>query len=86
MSAPEKPTELIFLPEPSWLPAIAAAAVAGLVIGLYSWFPYAIVGGVVAVIVLIAWIRRTGSDINRMPREQDTDTAPVPLTGAAPRD
>lgn len=81
MSQPPEPTERIYLSGPSWLPALVAAGLAGVVIGLYSWFPYAIAGGVVLIVCLIAWLAANRRDIAAMPTEQHTDTAPIPLSG-----
>jgi hypothetical protein len=86
MAQPPEPTEMIYLPKPSVLPALFAAGLAGLLIGLYTWFPYAIAGALVALYSLVAWLRRNRDEIAAMPREQHTDTAPIPLTAPQPRD
>jgi hypothetical protein len=78
---PPKPTELIYLSPPTALPALFAAGIGGLIIGLYTWWPYAVVGGAVALFTLIAWLRRDRREIAAMPTEQHTDTAPIPLSG-----
>lgn len=78
----EEPTELIYAPAHSWLPALAAAGLAGLVVGLFTWWPYAAIGGGVALVALIAWLRETGRDIARLPRRQPLSTAPIPLSGS----
>ena len=81
MSQPEKPTELIYQPKASPLPALVALGIAAVVVGLYSWWPYSVVGGLIALISLVAWLRTNRAEIARMPREQSTDTAPIPLSG-----
>ena len=81
MSQPPSQTERIYLPEPSALPVIAAAGLAGVVIGIYSWWPYGLAGAIVLVLSLVAWLRRNREDIARMPGRQPTDTAPLPLSG-----
>ena len=86
MSQPPKPTELIHLPRASVLPALLAIGIAAVVVGLYSWFPYSIVGGILAILTLGAWLRTNRDEIARMPRRQRTDTAPIPLSVSAPRD
>ncbi len=85
MSQPEKPTELVYVPSPSWLPMLVAAGLAAVVIGVYAWFPYSIAGGALALGALIAWLRGNREEIARMPRRQRTDTAPIPLS-PAPRE
>ena len=80
MSQPPKPTELIHLPRPSVMPALLAIGIAGIVVGLYTWWPYAIAGGFLAILALVAWLRTSRGEIARMPRRQTTDTAPIPLS------
>jgi hypothetical protein len=81
VSQPPPPTERIFLSHSSWLPVIAAAGLAGIVIGLYSWWPYAAAGALVLLVSLLAWLRGNRRDIGSMPTRQQTDTAPIPLSG-----
>ena len=80
MSQPPKPTELIHLPRASVLPALLAIGIAAIVVGLYTWFPYLIAGGFLAILSLVAWLRTNRNEIARMPRRQRTDTAPIPLS------
>jgi hypothetical protein len=78
--APE-PTELVYAPRSSWAPALLAAGLAGLVAGLcFTWWPYGVIGGAVALFALISWIRASWRDLLRLPREQTTATAPLPLS------
>jgi hypothetical protein len=84
VSQPPKPTELIYLAAPSVLPALTAFGIAALVVGLYAWWPYAVIGGVIAIFSLIAWLRTNRDEIARMPNEQETDTAPIQLSVATP--
>ncbi|MGH2955790.1 MAG: hypothetical protein ACRDL6_02200 [Solirubrobacterales bacterium] len=81
MSQPPKPTELIYRSRPSILPALTALGITALVVGLYSWWPYSVVGGAIALVSLTAWLRTNRDEIARMPRRQRTDTAPIPLSG-----
>jgi hypothetical protein len=80
MSQPPKPTEQIFLPRPSIYPALLGFGLATLFVGLFAWWPYAVIGGVVALVSLIAWLGVNRGEIARMPRRQRTDTAPIPLS------
>ena len=86
MSQPEKPTELIHLSKPTPYPVLLAIGLAAVIVGLYSWWPYSIAGGLIALVSLFAWLRQNRDDIARMPREQHTDTAPVPLSVSPPSD
>jgi hypothetical protein len=81
VSQPPEPTELIYQSPPSAAPALFAAGLAGVIVGLFTWWPYAAIGGAVALIALIAWLRSNRSDIAAMPNRQHTDTAPIPLSG-----
>ena len=82
MSQPPEPTELIYQSAPSALPALVAAGLAGVIVGLFAWWPYAVIWGVVALSALIGWLRRNRREIAAMPNRQHTDTAPIPLRGA----
>jgi hypothetical protein len=79
---PPEPTELIYLPEPSWIPAIVAAGLALVVVGLFTLWVYSVVGGVVALLALRSWIARARRDTARLPGEQRPATAVLP---AVPR-
>ena len=81
MSRPPRPTERIYLSGPSWLPALTAAGVAAIVVGLFSWWPYSVAGALGALVCLIAWLRGNRDQIGEMPVSQRTDTAPIPLSG-----
>lgn len=81
MSAPPGPTERIYLTGRTWAPVLTAAGLAGTVIGLYAWWPYAVAGALVALFAIVSWLRANRDEIARMPVEQPTDTAPIPLSG-----
>lgn len=81
MSPPPEPTELIYQSAPSARPALLAAGLAAVVIGLFTWWPYSVIGGVVAVVALVGWLRQNRREIAAMPNRQHTDTAPIPLSG-----
>jgi hypothetical protein len=84
VSQPPKPTESIYLPRPSIHPALLAFGFAALIVGLFSWWPYAVIGGAIALFSLVAWLRTNRDEIGRMPRHQRTDTAPIPLSVSPP--
>lgn len=79
MSQPEKPSELVYLPSPTALPVIVAVGIALIVFGAFAWWPYAVLGGILAVGAFIAWMRKNRTDIARMPREQEETPARIPL-------
>jgi hypothetical protein len=73
-----EPTELIYLPEPSWHPALIAAGLAAVLASIFTWWPYGVVGAVVALLALRAWIRDARQDFGRLPRRQRITTAVIP--------
>jgi hypothetical protein len=86
MSQPSEPTESIYLPRSSIAPALFAFGLIALVVGLYAWWPYSVIGGFIALLSLIGWLRANRREIARMPRRQRTDTAPIPLSVSIPDD
>jgi hypothetical protein len=86
MSQPPSPTESIYQPRPSVHPALFALGLAAVIVGLYAWWPYSVIGGLIALISLIGWLRSNRDEIARMPRRQRTDTAPIPLSVSVPSD
>jgi hypothetical protein len=75
---PPPPTELIYLPEPSWLPLFTALGLALTVLGLFAWWPYGVIGAIIAVVSIIAWIRRVSDETARLPIEQRPSLAVLP--------
>jgi hypothetical protein len=75
---PTEPTELIYVPNPSWAPIIVAAAVALLLAGTFmGWFLW-LVGAVLLFLGVRAWFTLSSDEISRMRRSQATDTAVIP--------
>jgi len=85
MSQPPKATESIYLPRSSAHPALLALGLAALFVGLFAWWPYSVIGGFIALLSLIGWLRTNRREIARMPRRQHTDTAPIPLAATRPQ-
>ena len=81
---PPEPTESIYLPRPSVYPALLALGLAAVVVGLFAWWPYSVIGAFMVLGGLIGWLRANRDEIARMPRHQRTDTAPVPLWVSPP--
>lgn len=75
---PPEPTELIYLPRSSWLPAFTALGVALVVVGLFSWWPYGVAGAVIGLVSIVAWIRGAATETSRLPIEQRPASAVLP--------
>ncbi len=73
-----EPVELIYLPEPSWKPVLLAAGLAGVLAGIFTWWPYGVVGAVVAVAALWTWIRDARRSFGHLPRDQRIASAVIP--------
>ena len=73
-----EPSELLYLPSASWQPALLAAGLAGVVASLFTWWPYGVVGALVALAALWAWIREARREFSRLPREQRITAAVIP--------
>ena len=84
MSQPPEPTESIYLPRASAYPALLAFGLAAVVVGLFAWWPYSVIGAFIALLSLAGWLRANRAEISRMPRRQRTDTAPIPLAATRP--
>jgi hypothetical protein len=84
VTQPPEPTESIYLPKPTVFPALVALGLVAVVVGLFSWAPYSVAGGLIAIVSLVAWLRTNRDEIARMPRRQHTDTAPIPLSVSSP--
>jgi hypothetical protein len=81
-SQPPPPTELIYVPGPSWVPAITALGLTLLAVGLFTLWVYSVVGAALALLALRSWIGRTRRDVSRLPREQRPATAVLPVVPA----
>jgi hypothetical protein len=75
---PPEPSELVYVPGPSWLPVLAAAGLAGVLVGLFAGWPYAVAGAILLVLTLWAWLRDVGDEVARLPREQRLTSAVLP--------
>jgi hypothetical protein len=84
VSQPPKPTESIYLPRPTAYPVLVALGLAAVIVGLFSWWPYSVIGAAIALISLVGWLRANRDEIAQMPRHQRTDTAPIPLSISPP--
>ena len=77
-----QPTELIYVPRPSWAPVLLALGVALILIGRFEATFYSIAGGVVGGLLVIGalwtWIRSVAIDLGRLPRQLRTSSAVLP--------
>lgn len=79
-------TELVYVPEPSWLPLFAAAGFAAVLLGLFAGLAWAIAGAIVLLFAVVAWFRRIGDEVSRMPRSQRISSAVIPAIPPRTRD
>lgn len=63
------PGEAIHLPGPSYLPALLAAGVTILVVGIVLWWVLVVIGGLIALVVVWRWIGDTRRDMAELPLE-----------------
>lgn len=73
-----EPTELVYLPEASWQPALIAFGIAAVLASLFTWWPYGVAGAIVAIVALVGWIRDARNSYARLPRRQRVSTAVIP--------
>lgn len=83
--APEA-TELVYGPGHSWAPIFLAGGLAGVLAGIFVWFPYGVIGGVVAIVALIALLRESFAEAERLPRHQQPTRAVIPPVSQRPAD
>ena len=73
-----EPPELVYVPAGSWYPALIAFGLAAVVGSLFTWWPYGVIGGLVALFALGAWIREARESFVRLPRRQRLTAAVIP--------
>jgi hypothetical protein len=93
MAEPDRipePTELVYLPRASWAPAMLAAMIALIVVGIYGegflfrgWV-YSIIGAVVFLVVLRSAISGAVRDYYSRPRSQRSRSAVLPAASLRP--
>ena len=77
-------TELVYVPEPSWDPALLAFGLALVVAGLFVWWPYGVIGAFVALVAVVRMYRGTQDSVERLPRRQKLTTAVLPAVRRNP--
>ncbi len=75
-----EPTELIYVPAPSWAPAFTAAGLAGLAIGTFASWVISLIGGIVLLRAALYWYRDYAQQAERLPRRQRLTSAVIPPT------
>lgn len=73
-------TELVYVPDPSFQPALFALGLAGIMGGIIVWWPYGVVGAVIALSAALSMLRTATSDVERLPSRQKTTTAVLPAS------
>jgi len=71
-------TELVYVPEPSWMPALIAFGLLGVLAGVFIWWPYGVIGGVIALVCIAVMLRGSAATVDRLPRRQKLTTAVLP--------
>jgi len=77
--APE-PTELVYVPEPSWAPVLVAAGLTCVLVGIFAGWVWTVAGAVLGLLALRSWIKHVSDDTRRLPRKQGTSLASLPAT------
>jgi hypothetical protein len=65
----EEAGEAIHLPGPSYQPGVLAFGLTLAVTGVVLYPPGAVIGGVIAIVALISWIRDLRRDVSELPLE-----------------
>ena len=64
-----QPTEEVHLPDPSFLPVIVAFSTMFVLIGIITFWPVAIIAGIVLLITIVRWIRSAREEMRQLPLE-----------------
>lgn len=75
-----EPTELIYVPEPSWTPVFVATGLACVLVGISAGWVWIAAGAVLGLLALRSWIRYVADDLRRLPRRQEQSLASLPAT------
>ncbi len=73
-----EPTELVYIPEPSWHPILIAFGLAGVFASFFTWWPYGVLGAVLLLVGLRSWLSDVSSDYSKLPRRQRVATSVIP--------
>ncbi|MDX6638730.1 MAG: hypothetical protein QOJ01_2241 [Solirubrobacterales bacterium] len=75
-----EPSELVYVPSPSWAPAFTAAALMMLTIGAFKGLVYVLIGAVLLGRAILYWVRDADRQADSLPRRQQVSTAVIPAT------
>jgi hypothetical protein len=73
-----EPTELVYVPKPSWAPAFTAVGLAVLIVGLFKGWVLIVVGAVILLAALRSWVIDVTDGVGRLPRHQRPTAAVIP--------
>ena len=71
-------TELVYAPEPSWVPILVAAGIAVALAGIFTMSILIVFGLLLVLPALRAWAKGSSRDTARLPRRQRVTTAVLP--------
>jgi hypothetical protein len=74
------PTELVYVPDPSWTPAFVAFGLAGVLVGIFAGWVWIAAGAILGLLAIRKWAADVRDDLRRLPRHQEATTAPLPAT------
>jgi hypothetical protein len=61
--------EAVHLPGPSYLPVVTAFGISIAVVGVVIWWVLVVIGGLIALVAIIRWIRETRQEVSELPLE-----------------
>jgi Cytochrome c oxidase subunit IV len=61
--------EAVHLPGPSYLPVLTAFGITIAVVGVVIWWVLVVIGGLIALVAIIRWIRETREEVSELPLE-----------------
>jgi hypothetical protein len=61
--------EAVHLPGPSYLPVVTALGISIAVVGVVIWWVLVVIGGLIALVAIIRWIRETRQEVSELPLE-----------------
>jgi hypothetical protein len=73
-----QPSEMVYVPEPSWTPIFIAAGIMIILLATFTWWVYGIIGVGLLLPSLRYWFKRSDDDVSRLPRRQRVTTAVLP--------
>src|SRR3954451_8208289 len=76
--APPEVTELVYVPQPSWRPALVAVGLAAMIAAIFMGWFYALAGAIIFIAGLWGWIREASDQTQRLPRRQELTSAVIP--------